>query len=798
MSARAEVERIRERIAGKWQVPLLVVSLALLAVALARVEPPQSKVPFDTQVERIAAAVDGRMYSLAVSDARALLDHLDQEQDRTTNRGRLHALLAGALSLQAQQRGERHAGAAREVLDAYKRAQAEGHELGWADHRKVGLAQEWLGRFDAAVASYESAVECGGPETVEIRKRILELKRYPLKVAAAELHKDLDAFVAGARDRVDLLHWATSLKVDLLLGEARAAEALELLEGLRPVFEPSAQRDDFEYLVGLALYRSGRHDEAESTLRVLRNRLTIRDQVDAKSGWLLGKTVLYDTGPQRPAEALSFFRDVISAHAGSEYAVASLLGAAEALASLERFNESIEHYRRVLAFLPRHADSSVLDPVAVRGSMTVVAQRLREAGDFELALAFLEPAAGLADASDLALCSSYLQRLGDWRALYAGTLRDQAAALPDSPDVAERRAALTQEAAEQFAAAAEAFVELARISTLNEPRSAAAAWRAAELFDETGDRERTVAVLSEFVRERPHNALVPRALLRLGQSLQVMGRYEEAIEAYQENQRRFPRTPDAGSALIPLAQCFIALGPDSYDQAEKTLDLILTDSEVFRPESPEFADALFLMGDLLSRQGRAEEAIPRLVEAVQRYPEDRRTLRTEFLLADAYRKSGLGLREDLSDPRFLGERERLAAESIRRLRQAAELFGKLVLRFENREESDLTTLQALYLRFARLYEADCWFELRRYDRALKKYERAAWIYRKTSSALAAYAQIVKCHTYMDRPEEARSALRRVQYLIKTIPETEFADGVLTGTRAEWNQYFRWVEQSNLF
>ena len=173
-------------------------------------------------------------------------------------------------------------------------------------------------------------------------------------------------------------------------------------------------------------------------------------------------------------------------------------------------------------------------------------------------------------------------------------------------------------------------------------------------------------------------------------------------------------------------------------------------------------------------------------------------LRNEFLMADAYRQSGLMLREDLGDPRLVGERERLQSESVRRLQEAAEFFGRLVQGFESRDERELSVLEASYLRYARLYEADCWFELGRYDRALKKYERAAWIYRRAPSALAAYVQIINCHRYLDQPQEARSALRRAQYLLKTISEAGFADGVLTGTRAEWQQYLRWAEQSNLF
>jgi tetratricopeptide (TPR) repeat protein len=277
-----------------------------------------------------------------------------------------------------------------------------------------------------------------------------------------------------------------------------------------------------------------------------------------------------------------------------------------------------------------------------------------------------------------------------------------------------------------------------------------------------------------------------------------MGRYEEAIEAYQENHRRFPRTPDAGSALVPLARCYMALGPQHYEQASKTLRIILEDSPVFTPQAPEYADALFMFADLLSRQSRFEETIPLLQEAIERYPDDARMKRAEFLLADAYRQSGFALREDLKRAEFVGQRKRLEAEHAERVEEAAQLFGRLVHRFEVREESELDELEALFLRYARLYEADCLFELGRYAEALKKYERAAWIYRESPSALAAYGQIINCHMFLGQTTEARAALRRARHLMEAVPETRFADPALSGTRTEWEQYFNWLGQADLF
>ena len=114
------------------------------------------------------------------------------------------------------------------------------------------------------------------------------------------------------------------------------------------------------------------------------------------------------------------------------------------------------------------------------------------------------------------------------------------------------------------------------------------------------------------------------------------------------------------------------------------------------------------------------------------------------------------------------------------------------------DESELTDLESLHLRYARLYGADCWYELGRYEQALKTYERAAWIYRDTPSSLAAYGQIVNCHAHLGRPREARAALRRAEYLLSTLHEGAFGEPALSGDRNEWEQYFRWLDRAELF
>ena len=170
-----------------------------------------------------------------------------------------------------------------------------------------------------------------------------------------------------------------------------------------------------------------------------------------------------------------------------------------------------------------------------------------------------------------------------------------------------------------YGSAAGGAVGLARRWAVEEERAGAWTLRAAEFLARAGQRQRAVDLYGSFSSERPAHALVPRALLRTGQLLQAMGRLPEAIESYQRCYRRFPRTLEGARTLVPLAECYLALGPGNESLAETTLRIVTDTPEVFTPPAPEFADAMFRLGDVLTRVNQCERAIAGLEEALDRF-----------------------------------------------------------------------------------------------------------------------------------------------------------------------------------
>src|SRR5690606_16106685 len=128
-------------------------------------------------------------------------------------------------------------------------------------------------------------------------------------------------------------------------------------------------------------------------------------------------------------------------------------------------------------------------------------------------------------------------------------------------------------------------------------------------------------------------------LLRLGRAFQAAGMLDKAIDAYQRNQFRYPKSLAAAKSAVPLAQAYIARGPEAYGKAEAVLRGVIENNPLMTPEAEEFKQALFELAHLYYRTNRYEEAVARLEEWTQRYPRDERLGQMLFLMADSYRKS---------------------------------------------------------------------------------------------------------------------------------------------------------------
>jgi tetratricopeptide (TPR) repeat protein len=622
--------------------------------------------------------------------------------------------------------------------------------------------------------------------------------RYRMDAPPEEYDAGLDElFVSVEPHRLDLKLWAIQQKMTVLEDLGRVEESSTLLSRHAPAFRESDLASRFEFLEALLMYKTGHLDEAEARLRDLRGGLEPSDESYAMSGWLLGRVVMGDGDPERPQEALSFFEDVLHHYSSGPYAVATRVAQGEALSMLERFDDAVEAFETAIEGLKSLTDYDLVNRDVLRTSLSVLAETQRQRAQLASAVRFARLASSLLDLNDVERAIPLQQQFARLLTLHAEALGD--VPVDSSTDFeAMIHSQVSTEASDLFSEAAEVYAALARQHMLNERFASQASWLAAELFARANKRKIAASHFERFANERPSDPLVPRALLRVGQLHQHRGDFARAIDAYRACYRRFPLTLDGARALVPLAQCYLASGSRGAEHAEQVLRIVLEESEVFTPQAPEFANALFLMGDILNRSGAHERAIASLEEALDRYPRDPRKWPARFQLADAYRKSALKLKRETQDARLKGTIERMKAESSARLVEASGMYRQLIESYESRDPSSLSAIERMYLRQARLYEADCYFENGDFVSALRLYEEAAGIFRGTATTLAAYVQIVNCHVFLGQLEPARAALARATILVDAVPAEAFASAISSRSRDDWKRYFEWLENSELF
>jgi tetratricopeptide (TPR) repeat protein len=326
-----------------------------------------------------------------------------------------------------------------------------------------------------------------------------------------------------------------------------------------------------------------------------------------------------------------------------------------------------------------------------------------------------------------------------------------------------------------------------------------AMWRGMELYESAGDLPRMIAALETFIGERPSDPLTPDAQLRLGGAYHASGLFDKAIAAYRECQLRYPRSLAASKAGVPLARAFIAKGPDSYRKAEVALRQVIEDNPQITPDAQEFREALLELAHLYFRTTRYEQAISRLEELTQRYPEDARMGQLLFLMGDSYRKSAGILGERLESAATtrpalnLAEATRARTE---RLTRARELYDR-VLSFY-RGATPGTEIDRLYQKLAHFYRADCVYDLGNYIDAIKLYDDAAFRYQDDPAALVAYVQIVNANVALGRIEEAKAANERAKWMLRRMPAEVFEPASYAMPKVAWEQWLKWSGDSGIW
>ena len=247
---------------------------------------------------------------------------------------------------------------------------------------------------------------------------------------------------------------------------------------------------------------------------------------------------------------------------------------------------------------------------------------------------------------------------------------------------------------------------------------------------------------------------------------------------------------DAASYRARLLAAKAHLEKGETKEAEKLLRANLEDGYL-TPKSLEWRDSLFALGSLLQTSDRDEEAIPRLEEYVERYPDSPQLIDARYLIAEAYRRSA-------RIPREARERhDRNVADRPQQADATAPDRGDRPIRAGARHphapsgadragcfrSGDLAEL-LLCPRRRVLRNGP----LRRRD---PRYSAATNRYQHQPEVLEALMQIAACYRRLGKPEEAHGTLEQAKVILARIGKEARFTETTNYTREQWSQILDW-------
>jgi tetratricopeptide (TPR) repeat protein len=777
--------RTQARLAQLWQFPLLLISVALFAVAAYLFIDPKPGLSIDEKIAVARTFLDHERPDAALAQLNKLLatEKLDTEHE-----GRIHLLLAESLEMGQKQLKINIPANHRRIIEQTRLAMARGLALDSAGYRRLGESYEALNKPAEALANYRKAIALDTDRALRLRRKVITLQIEQDDVVPAEA--SLEEYLRDKRLTDAERGWALNQRAQLLIEQARLSEARVLLDDALRLASDSVAQGEVNYRLGYCAFKLNDIEQAERYLRVARDQLQVRHPLDAEACYLLGRIYQQRNDPET---ANSFYQTVLTSHPDSKAMPLAQLGRALCRMMLKQEEAGLTDLHDLVASMHSRPSRAKLKGDVISGlkqASALLTARENYQGALEV-LAYeqqLEPDPP----------AGFFERIGAVYERRADQLEQTSGVLAPAEKI--KRA---QQVREMRTRAGDAYVAYSQKLTLADDNGYGdAMWHGIDLYDRGQAVQYVISALELFTVERPEDKLAPDALLRLGRAYQAAGMFDKAIAAFQRNQFRYPNSLAASKSAVPLAQAYVAKGPEHYGKAESVLKGVLV-SKLLDPDAEEFKQALFDLGQLYYRTGKFEEAVAKLEEFTDRYPNEQRLGQLLFLMADSYRKSATLLDVKLASATADASGEAAAADLAEaqfakreRLLKARAKYDQVVKLYS--ADIPKTDLDKLYFKLAHFYRADCVYDLGDYAEAVQLYDTAAFRYQDDPSALAAYVQIVNAYCAMGKLDEARTINERAKWLLRRIPQDAFTDGSFSMPKAYWEQWLKWTNDAGMW
>lgn len=783
MSTRTSSSAYAQPMTHLWQMPLLMLSLALFGYAAYLLWDPKPGPTVEQRLADVRTLLKMERPEAAVERLKKLIvtDHLTPDQQ-----SRIHLHFAEALELYQDLKRMTIPALQIRIIEQTKLAVASGMRLDGNAQRRLGKAYELLGKTDDALDAYKRAAALDPDRSLRLSRKIVDmlLDRGDVQAADLAIQDYLQDTTITDAERA----WALGQRATILVDQSRFIDARVLLDQALQLTADQEQEGEINYRLGYCAWKLGDPAEAERYLRVAREQLRSRHPLDADACLLLGDIARSRGQPQ---EARSFYQNVVVNHPDSRIAPLARLGRGLARAMLREDEAALSDLIDVAKEIDQRSSRQRFRAQGIEALQH--AERLfKSRGNYQAAIELMSYELMLQPDAP----SDFLARLGS---LYENRADQIEATVPAALGAEKIRR--QQQVRDYRTKAAEGYIGYAQsLIPGDDKQYGDSLWRGIGLYERAENMQALVAALEMFVAERPEDALAPDAMLRLGRAFQAQGQLDKSIQIYQRNQFRYPKSLAAAKSAVPLAQAFIAKGPDAYAKAENVLSSVLDNNPLLDPSSDDFRQSLFELGQLYCRTGRFEEAVVRLAEFQKRYPADERRGQVLFLMADSYRKSAQQLQSKLAlastNPDIGFDPAEMQAARTDRLHKAKSHYDQLVDLY--RDNLPRQNPEKLYYKLAHFYRADCLYDLGEYENAISLYDNAAFRFQDDPSSLAAYVQIVNAWCRLGKTDQAKAANERAKWLLRRIPPEAFTDGTFSMPKEYWEQWLKFANESGMW
>jgi TolA-binding protein len=473
------------------------------------------------------------------------------------------------------------------------------------------------------------------------------------------------------------------------------------------------------------------------------------------------------------AAALDKFAEVRRLAPQSEEAVAATLQSADLLSRQSRQADALAMYRT--------AARRIGDPATYRNEYVPIdAVRKRLIAAYEQCLR----ASQFDDAAQLSRLLQPLFPKERELELRAELLRSTAKFyLARTGITADQAKVLAAKARANFRQAGIAFARLAELHAASRAYTDDL-WNAADCAMQGHDYKHAVSWLQLYLKNEARRRRAA-ALVMLGEAELALGQTEKGVASLEECIEQYPPDPASYEARILAAKGYIEQGNPA--KAEKLLVANL-EGGTLAPQSSEWRDSLFALGFLLVSEGRYPEAIARLEDATERYPNAPKAVEARYITAEAYRRLAQQTETKAQAEKIETLRNALTKQVHDYLAAAISRYEPLQDSLSHRaQQNEISANERAVLRNTYFGLAAALFDLGRFNDAIAVYSKVVNQYRNEPEVLEALLQIAVCWKRLDRPVQAQGAIAQAKATLSRLDKQTDFKQTTNYTRDEWQQ-----------